>query len=131
MTDLEDLVDRYCQGWSAPSPEARERLLRLTLSEDATYCDPQTAPIGIDGLMRHIAQVHQTWPGAQVLRTSRVDGHHHVARFHWHVALPDGSALPEGIDFIELSPDGTRIRRITGFFDPLAGSGGPRAGEVA
>ena len=28
MDKIEELVDRYCRGWSDPDPQARERLLR-------------------------------------------------------------------------------------------------------
>ena len=52
-------------------------------------------------------------------RTSRVDVHHSYARFHWHVSLPDSSTLPEGLDIVELSADGTRLKTIIGFFGPL------------
>jgi hypothetical protein len=48
-----------------------------------------------------------------------VDVHHGIARFAWHVVQADGTCLPEGLDIAELSPDGTRIRRIVGFFGPL------------
>jgi hypothetical protein len=73
----------------------------------------------VTALLAHIAAVRARRPGAQVQRTSAVDVHHGVARFAWHVALPDGSTLPEGLDIALLSADGTRIERIFGFFGPL------------
>lgn len=123
MTELELLVDRYCAAWSSTLPQERAALLQNALTEDATYCDSRTAELGVPDLIAHIARVQETRPGARILRTSHVDAHHGLARFHWQVALPDGSRLPEGIDFIELSPDGTRIRRIVGFFGPLKPAG--------
>ena len=122
-TTLDELIDRYCAAWSAPDPAERERLLRETLTDDATYTDPRTAPVTRAGLLEHIARVLASRPGARVLRTSAVDVHHGLARFHWCVELPDGTRLPEGIDVVELSDDGRQLRRVVGFFGPLA----PRA----
>jgi len=42
-------------------------------------------------------------------------GHHHFARFGWKRVLADGMSLPEGVDFVEVGPDG-RMSRIVGFF---------------
>jgi len=53
------------------------------------------------------------------VRTSAVDAHHGLARFAWRIVQADGSMLPEGIDFAEISAEG-RIQRIMGFFGPLA-----------
>jgi hypothetical protein len=100
----------------------REQLIRSALTDDATYCDPRANRLDIPRLLEHISNVHQSRPGATVRRTSNVDAHHGLARFHWHVVMPDGTTLPEGIDFIELSPDGTRIARVVGFFGPLRGA---------
>jgi hypothetical protein len=55
-------------------------------------------------------------PGAKVIITSDVDGHHHVARFSWAVVGEDGSRLRAGIDFAEFGPEGD-LTRIVGFFD--------------
>jgi hypothetical protein len=72
---------------------------------------------GLDDLLAHIDEVVARRPGATVIRASRVDAHHGLARFAWRVEQADGMALPEGLDLAELSADG-RIRRIIGFFGP-------------
>jgi hypothetical protein len=115
----EELIDRYCLAWTSADTAERELHLKAVWDHGATYTDPRTNVTGLEGLLAHIAGVQAQRPGARVLRTSRVDVHHKLARFHWHVALPDGTTLPEGIDFAELSDDGTRIKRIVGFFGPL------------
>jgi len=117
MQPYADLIDRYCEGWSAPDPADRERLLRETLAEDAIYCDPRADNLNVGELLQHIANVQASRPGAKVIRTSLVDGHHNLARFHWCVVLPDGTRLPEGIDVVEFADE--KIRRIIGFFGPL------------
>ena len=97
MISLEKLVDQYCEGWSASSSDGRERLIRLALSEGATYCDPRTEQLSILQLLGHIAKIHQSRPGAKVLRTSNVDVHHGLGRFNWQVVLPDGTTLPKAL----------------------------------
>lgn len=118
MCLTEELIDTYCRVWSDPNPESRERLLRSVWADGATYTDPRVNALGASHLLIHIATVQAQRPGAKVERTSRIDEHHHMGRFHWHVKLPDGSTLPQGIDFFELAGDG-RIARIVGFFGPL------------
>lgn len=117
--DLETLIDTYCEAWSAPDPGRRRELLAGVWSDGATYTDPTVHAAGIDDLLAHIGKVAARRPGVKVVRTSRVDAHHDVARFDWRVVQADGTTLAEGIDFAEITSDG-RIKRIVGFFGPLA-----------
>lgn len=117
--DLEALIDTYCAAWSDPDPDRRRELLAGVWSNDATYTDPTVHAASIGDLLAHIATAAARRPGARVIRTSRIDTHHDVARFAWRVVQADGTMLPEGIDFAEITRDG-RIRRIVGFFGPLA-----------
>ncbi|HEX2541390.1 MAG TPA: nuclear transport factor 2 family protein [Caldimonas sp.] len=118
---IEELVERYCRGWSDPDPRVRERLLRGALAADATYTDPQTDALTVEQLLAHIGGVLASMPGARIERTSAVDVHHEVGRFTWRLSLADGTALPEGTDFVEFDAGGERIRRIVGFFGPVKG----------
>ena len=117
--DVSDLIDRYCQVWTEPNADRRAKLLASVWAPDATYTDPSVHAANADALLAHIAKVQRRRPGAAVLRTSRVDEHHGLARFAWHVVEADGSTLPEGLDLAFVSPDGTKIERIIGFFGPL------------
>jgi hypothetical protein len=117
--DVDELIDTYCAAWSDPDPSRRREILGTVWAEGATYTDPTVHAAGLDALLAHIEGVVTQRPGAKVVRTSRVDLHHGLARFAWHVQLPDGSTLPEGLDLAELSADG-RIGRIIGFFGPLS-----------
>jgi hypothetical protein len=112
------LIDRYCAVWNEPDAARRHALLAEVWGDGASYTDPTFAGDGA-ALLAHIAALRARRPGTRVLRTSAVDVHHDVARFAWHLVLPDGSTLPEGIDIVLLSADGTRIERIIGFFGPL------------
>ena len=117
---LRRLIDQYCEAWSDPDPARRAALLSGVWAKGATYTDPTVDLAGAEPLLSHIAQVQARRPGAKVLRTSAVDVHHGIARFHWHVLQADGNALPEGLDVAFLSPDGSQIQRIIGFFGSVA-----------
>ena len=122
MTDgdaLELLIDTYCSAWNEPDPQKRADILAGVWAEDATYTDPRADTAGIAELSAHIAKIQAGRPGAKVVRTSAIDCHHDLVRFAWRVVQADGTLLPEGIDFAEVSQDGTKIRRIVGFFGPL------------
>ena len=114
-----NLIDRYCQAWSEPDATLRAELLGSVWAVGATYTDPSIHAANANELLVHIKKVQARRPGAKVLRTSRVDEHHKIARFAWHVIQADGTVLPEGIDIALISPDGTKIERIIGFFGPL------------
>jgi hypothetical protein len=121
---LDQLIDTYCAAWSDPDPTRRRELLGGVWADGATYTEPTVHTAGLDDLLAHIDTVVARRPGARVVRTSRVDAHHDLARFAWRVVQADGTALPEGLDLAELSADG-RIRRIIGFFGPLVSDAPP------
>ena len=120
IADVTALIDRYCAVWSDPSPEQRALLLGAVWAPGATYTDPTVHATTAAALLAHIERVLSRRPGARVVRTSAVDLHHGVARFAWRVIQADGIALPEGLDIAELTDDAARIRRIVGFFGPMA-----------
>jgi hypothetical protein len=114
----EETVDRYCAAWNEPDPERRRAILAEAWDPGARYTDPTVDLTGVDALVAHIGGVQKTYPGARITRLSAVDLHHDVLRFAWRMVLADGTALPEGIDFGALGPDG-KLTRIAGFFGPV------------
>ena len=120
--DVSSLIDRYCEAWSEPAESRRVELLASVWGPDATYTDPSVHAANAEELLSHIAKVQARRPGARVVRTSKVDIHHGIARFAWHVVQANGTALPDGLDIAFISSEATRIERIIGFFGPLARS---------
>ncbi len=118
--EVSALIDRYCEVWSEPDASNRVGLLASVWASDATYTDPSVHAANAQELLSHIAKVQARRPGAAVVRTSKVDVHHGLARFAWHVVQTDGTALPEGLDIAFIASEGTKIERIIGFFGPLA-----------
>jgi phytoene dehydrogenase-like protein len=117
---ITELIDRYCQVWTESHADRQAELLASVWGTAATYTDPSVHAANAEDLLAHIVAVQARRRGSKVVRTSRVDVHHGVARFAWQVVQADGSSLPEGIDIAFVSRDGTRIERIIGFFGPLA-----------
>ena len=116
---LEHLIDTYCAAWSEPDSVQREQILKNVWAEDGTYTDPRADIAGLKELVALIGRILAGRPGAKVIRTSVVDSHHGLVRFAWRVVQADGTMLPEGIDFAEISSKG-QLLRIVGFFGPLA-----------
>jgi hypothetical protein len=113
------LIDIYCAAWSEPNSIEREHILKTVWAENATYTDPRTHVGGLKELVEHIGRVLAGRPDAKVVRTTVVDSHHGLVRFGWRVVQADGTMLPEGLDFAEISSEG-KLLRIAGFFGPLA-----------
>ena len=114
---LDKTVDAYCAAWGEPSGAARTALLNESWGDVGVYEDPLgVVPPGRSALDAHILKFQQGYPGAKIVRTSRVDEHHSKIQFTWRLILPDGSVAIEGRDFGELDASG-RIGHIVGFFD--------------
>ncbi|MDQ6432959.1 nuclear transport factor 2 family protein [Mesorhizobium sp. LHD-90] len=118
--DPADLIDRYCAVWNEASPRMRAEMLSSVWADGATYTDPGVHAAGADELLDHIARMQSRRAGSQVIRTSDVDHHHGLARFHWKALAADGTVLREGIDIAFVNADGSRLDRIIGFFGSLA-----------
>ena len=117
---IEQAIATYCAAWNETDAVARDALLAQVWADGATYTDPTVHLTGRPALVAHIDAVFARYPGSTIEMTSAVDAHHTVARFAWRKVLADGTALPEGIDFAEVGPDG-KLTRIIGFFGALAG----------
>lgn len=113
-----EVVDAYCSAWNETDPARRESILSAVWAIEATYTDPTVHLIGVAELVKHIGLVLERYPGSRIVRTTVVDAHHSIARFGWKKILADGSALPDGIDFVEFLGS-SAILRVVGFFGPL------------
>jgi hypothetical protein len=114
----EDAIDRYCAAWNEVDEATRMSILRDATTRNVEYLDPTTAVRGQNALNRHIASVFHRYPNSTIIRLTRVDLHHGLARFGWKKILADGSSLPDSIDVVEFGQS-NRIRRIIGFFGAL------------
>src|SRR3546814_9016249 len=114
---LDDLVTAYCAACNETDPASREAMLAAIWAEDGIYSDPTVQTVGRRELSAHIGRVLARNPDSRILRTSRADSHHGLLRFTFARVLTNGEVLRDGVDFGEVSGDGTLIR-IAGFFGP-------------
>ena len=115
----QEIVAAYCEAWNVSADGQRRALLEKSWSDAGAYVDPRTSLAGRDALFAHITRVQAARPGSRIVMTSGLDLHHDVLRFAWKLVDTRGNAVVEGVDFGELAADG-RLRKITGFFGPLA-----------
>lgn len=116
---VEELIDNYCEIWTQTDPTIQAELMAAVWADDGIYTDPTVDGLRTPDLLAHVARVQQTRPGATLRRTTSVDEHHAALRFGFAVTGADGTILRHGVDFVELNPERTRIRRVIGFFGDL------------
>ncbi len=117
MANTNEIVHAYMAAWNEKDEGKRRQLLEKAWADDGRYTDPMSDAAGREALVALISQFHKQMPGAGILPTSGIDGHHGRLRFAWKMTAPDGSTGMEGIDIGRLSEDG-RLQSIVGFFGP-------------
>jgi hypothetical protein len=117
--DLATTIDTYLAGYCEPDPDARATLIAAAWAPDGELLDPPLAGRGHAELAALTDAVLTHFPGHAFRRTSAVDSHHDCARYTWELVAPDGEIAVAGTDFVELADSGM-IRRVVGFFGPLA-----------
>ncbi|GAB4330412.1 MAG: nuclear transport factor 2 family protein [Dehalococcoidia bacterium] len=115
MKDPIETVDAYFAMWNEGDPARRAKHIREAWAPGGRYVDPLIESAGHEALSAMVATVHHRFPGHRFRRTSGVDRHHDVVRFHWDLMAPDGAIVVAGIDVGWLAPDG-RLQAVTGFF---------------
>ncbi|WP_300033497.1 nuclear transport factor 2 family protein [uncultured Roseobacter sp.] len=117
---MTELIETYSAAWCTEDAGERAALLAACWHPDGQYQDPGADVQGRDALAAHIGSVQAQFPGARIELTSGISTHHDNFYFAWHLALPEGAVIVEGVDFGRLSSDGL-ITSICGFFGPPHG----------
>ena len=81
------------------------------------FIDPSIETRGLDEFEANVHEVHARTPGAEYLRSSGVDGHNGLYRYHWEIRR-GGELLLPGFDVTEVDAEG-RVLRVLGFFGPI------------
>jgi hypothetical protein len=119
MTEPADIIDSMLSAWNSRDDEALARIVAASLTSDVEFCDP---PHDIRGHDAFIAMVKRFWADngeCTIRRASKTDCHHDRARYHWSIDFPDGRRF-DGMDAVALDLAAGKVRRIDGFFGPLA-----------
>ena len=115
--DIKETVATYGAAWNEPDEAKRAALLEVSWADDGIYQDPTATAQGRAALIAHIAGFREMFPGRSIDQASGVDITDGGLRFAWVMRNGNDVEL-EGMDFVELAPDG-RIKRIAGFFGPF------------
>lgn len=109
-------VAAYFSMWNETDPARRRALVERVWTADAESMDPITHVRGWAAIDGFVASLQQAYPDHLVALDGTVDAHHDWARFRWRITTPAGAGFLQGIDCVQLGPDG-RIARLIGFFD--------------
>jgi SnoaL-like protein len=112
---IETTIDRYLASWNESDGAARAAQSRDIWSADGRLVDPLIDAVGPDAIAAAIGELQDRMPGHSLIRTTRIDTHHDLARFGWTVNAPGGNVAVAGIDVVTVGADG-RILTAIGFF---------------
>ncbi|OQW73122.1 MAG: hypothetical protein BVN32_14245 [Proteobacteria bacterium ST_bin14] len=117
MKNYPKAFDEFLAGWNEWNADKRRGIFEQVVAPDVEFTDPLHRLSGIEAFLDMVTDFQRSRPGAVTLRTSDVDFHHHVARYHWAIMI-DGVKLIDGFDAVQLDEQG-RFQRICGFFGLL------------
>src|SRR5690348_14018968 len=103
MHATHELVANYIRSWNETDPLRRRALIEAVYAEHAAYTDPMVQAHGWEGIDATIASVQEMFPGHRFSLAGKVDAHHQIVRFQWHLTAPGGAEpLVIGFDVAEL-----------------------------
>jgi hypothetical protein len=108
------VVDTYLATWNETDAANRRALIEASLGADLWYRDPMLEADGLDAYDAMIAGVQAQFPGLVMRRTSALDGHRDLVRFHWALGAAGADPAFAGIDVAKYDADG-KLHRIIGF----------------
>jgi ketosteroid isomerase-like protein len=115
---MEEIVKRYLEAWNETDASARLALVAALWAADGSYTDPLADVRGPDAIAALIGAAQEQFRGLTFTLGGPVDGHHHQARFTWHLGSSEGEPIVIGFDVMVLSGDG-RIASVHGFLDKV------------
>lgn len=117
--DYPESFDHMLAAWNERDPARVRSHLERALAPDVHFVDPSIVTRGLDEFEANVHAVQARIPGADYRRSSAVDGHHGLYRYHWEIRRGDELLLP-GFDVTEVDVSG-RVLRVLGFFGPMPG----------
>ena len=112
--DYPESFDHMMAAWNERDPERVRGHLEKALSPEVHFVDPSADTRGLDEFEANVHAVQERIPGAEYRRSSPVDGHHNLYRYHWEI-WRDGKLVMPGFDVTEVDATG-RVTRVVGFF---------------
>lgn len=117
MAAIPATFETFLAGWNEWDADKRRALFEQAVSPEVEFTDPLHKLFGREAFLEMVAEFQRTRPGAVTIRTSAIDMHHDVARYHWAILI-GGTKLIDGFDSVQLDAEG-RFRSIRGYFGLL------------
>ena len=118
MSNHPPSLEEMLAAWNEQDPAQVRSHLDVALDANVRFVDPDNDIVGIDAFEKMVHAVHDRIPGAVYSRTSDIDSHHNLHRYHWAIHH-EGRLLLAGFDVTEVNEAG-KVTQVLGFFGPLA-----------
>lgn len=120
MENYPKAFDHMLNAWNETDATKIRSHLDAALNNDVRFVDPTIDITGIDAFEAMVHEVQARIPNAVYSRTSAVDSHHNVHRYHWAIHH-NGQLAVQGFDTVEVKND--QVSLVIGFFGELLISG--------
>jgi SnoaL-like domain len=117
MSNYPTSFDRMLDAWNERDPGGVRQHLDAALAPDVVFIDPTIVTHGIAEFEKNVHDFRVKYPTALLRRSSAVDSHHHLHKYHWEIIIDSKVFLP-GFDVTETNAEG-KVVRVLGFFGPL------------
>ncbi len=111
------VLERMLAMWNERDPDQVRGYVDSVLSEDVIFIDPANSITGRDAFEEMVKEFRAGAPEVVCQRSSGVDGHHGLYRYHWGIHQ-GGTLLVEGFDVTQIDAQG-QVCRVEGFFGPI------------
>ena len=112
-------IDTMLSAWNTRDRTRLVEVVEESLSPDIKFCDPRHDIQGHSAFMDMVEAFWTEHTGCLIRRASLIDAHHDRARYAWAIEWPDGRRF-DGFDAVRLDLGSGKVRRVDGFFGPLA-----------
>jgi hypothetical protein len=115
--DPPEALNRMLAIWNEPDAEKIRGHIEAALSEEVLFIDPDNHVVGHAAFEAMVKTFRERLPEAVCSRSSAVDAHHGLHRYHWEIHQGE-QRLIEGFDVAEIDASG-KVCRIEGFFGAI------------
>ncbi len=117
MAKVPEVLDQMLDMWNETDLTKIDAFVEAIFSEDVVFIDPSNSIVGRKAFVEMVKEFRTTFPDAFNSRSSGVDAHHGLHRYHWEIHRGD-EMLISGFDVTEVNAAG-QVSRVEGFFGPM------------
>jgi hypothetical protein len=116
---IDAVLTDYIAAWSEADATKRNAKLAASVAKDVYYADlTPVKTTTLADLSKHMGAQITKYRGVRMKKLSGPDLHHERMRFLWARTDTTDAPIADGLDYMEVGPDG-KFTRIVGHFDPV------------